>query len=101
MNLPPENETVDPMGDYAVSDTSIGKKKRSNTEAAEYPRRRATIAVSASGRFDWSRFDFDLVSDMPATQDPMQWSSSQVSTLLRFECGMCLSRTWYQTRRWR
>ncbi|CAI7570929.1 unnamed protein product [Penicillium glandicola] len=40
----PEKETVDPMGDYAVSDTSIGKKKRSNTEAAEYPRRRATIA---------------------------------------------------------
>ncbi|KAF3030963.1 hypothetical protein E8E15_011432 [Penicillium rubens] len=44
MTLPPENETVDPIGDYAVSDTSIGKKKRSNTEAAEYPRRRATIA---------------------------------------------------------
>lgn len=71
MNLLTENATIDPIGDYAVSDISIGKKKRSNAEAVEYPRRRTTIAVSASGTFDQSRTLQQLVSDMPATQYPM------------------------------
>jgi hypothetical protein len=46
MEMPPEKET-DLAADFTASDTSLGKKKRSNSEAAEYPRRRATIAVSA------------------------------------------------------
>lgn len=76
MDLPSEKDTLDPMGDYTASDTSMGKKKRSNTEAAEYPRRRATIAVSASMTSGQGRFDFVAVSDMPVAQDPMQWGSS-------------------------
>jgi hypothetical protein len=45
MEIPPEKE-ADLAADFTASDTSLGKKKRSNSEAAEYPRRRATIAVS-------------------------------------------------------
>jgi hypothetical protein len=52
MEMPPEKE-ADLAADFTASDTSLGKKKRSNSEAAEYPRRRATIAVSA----------FDIVED--------------------------------------
>jgi hypothetical protein len=52
MELLSEKET-DNAADFTASDTSLGKKKRSNSEAAEYPRRRATIAVST----------FDIVKD--------------------------------------
>ncbi|KAJ5447836.1 hypothetical protein N7445_002657 [Penicillium cf. griseofulvum] len=70
MTLPPEKEMIDPMGDYAVSDTSIGKKKRSNTEAAEYPRRRATIACQIcrlrKTRCNGARPKCQLCSDLNA-----------------------------------
>ncbi|KAJ5788105.1 hypothetical protein N7457_003095 [Penicillium paradoxum] len=68
MALPPEKETLDPAGDHLTSDTP--KKKRSNTESAEYPRRRATIACQIcrlrKTRCNGARPKCQLCSDLNA-----------------------------------
>ncbi|KAJ5990868.1 hypothetical protein N7499_011416 [Penicillium canescens] len=69
MEMPPEKEP-DLAADFTASDTSLGKKKRSNSEAAEYPRRRATIACQIcrlrKTRCNGARPKCQLCSDLNA-----------------------------------
>jgi hypothetical protein len=93
MTPPPERD-VDPIigSDFDLS----GTKKRSSEDAAEYPRRRATIAVSFLPIYltlllETGKLRSSTVPDMPVTQDKMQWSPSKMPALLRSRCRVCVS----------
>ncbi|KAJ5571790.1 hypothetical protein N7535_005450 [Penicillium sp. DV-2018c] len=70
MDMQAKQETLDSSGDYTASDASLGKRKRSSTEAAEYPRRRATIACQIcrlrKTRCNGARPKCQLCSDLDA-----------------------------------
>lgn len=81
--------------------------KRKTSDAIDYPRRRATIAVCFSSKLPASfhrttpRLRPTTVRNLPVEKIKMRWRETKMSLVLGTKCRLCIPRTRSEAGRWR